>query len=418
MKKNKDVVFLCQFFYPEFVSSSLLPYQTAKKLAEEGISVDVYCGYPKEYVDDDNNKIEKFQNKNGINIYRKKYIQLGRKNFLSRLINYFSFTLVMLFNLLKFKKYKIMYVYSNPPILPIVAILSNVFFNTKLVFVAYDLYPEIGQRTGVLGSNGIIVKTMKFINKSLFGRATRVVALSQDMKNFIVQNRNIASDNVIVIHNWATEKYTNHGKISSKDFRVIRQKYSVIVSYFGNMGTAQDLETLMEVIVDKKIQNESVAFLFAGHGNKKEKVSNFVSENKLANVYIFDYLSGEEFNDALSISDLFIVSLEKGVSGLAVPSKIYSYYQAGRPVVAIMDLETDIAREIYRYEAGFSVNNGESDRLKKFILRIVGQPDKLDFLKKNVKCLSVENYQREVQLNKYIELTKEILLEAQKNVRK
>ena len=53
MKKNKDILFLLQFFYPEYISSATLPFDTATKLAEEGFSVDVLCGYPHEYTDEE-----------------------------------------------------------------------------------------------------------------------------------------------------------------------------------------------------------------------------------------------------------------------------------------------------------------------------------------------------------------------------
>ena len=29
MKKKKDILFLCQYFYPEYVSSATLPFDTA-----------------------------------------------------------------------------------------------------------------------------------------------------------------------------------------------------------------------------------------------------------------------------------------------------------------------------------------------------------------------------------------------------
>jgi hypothetical protein len=53
MKKSKnekkDILFLCQFFYPEYNSSATLPFDTAKYLANNGFTVDALCGYPKEY---------------------------------------------------------------------------------------------------------------------------------------------------------------------------------------------------------------------------------------------------------------------------------------------------------------------------------------------------------------------------------
>jgi len=49
MREKRDIVFLCQFFHPEYISSAQLPFDTAKALQKAGLSVDVICGYPKEY---------------------------------------------------------------------------------------------------------------------------------------------------------------------------------------------------------------------------------------------------------------------------------------------------------------------------------------------------------------------------------
>ena len=38
---KKDILFLCQFFYPEYISSAVLPFDTAKALHQAGFSVEV-----------------------------------------------------------------------------------------------------------------------------------------------------------------------------------------------------------------------------------------------------------------------------------------------------------------------------------------------------------------------------------------
>ena len=91
MQKKKDVLFLCQFFYPEYISSATLPYDTAKALVKAGLSVGVLCGYPKEYNNSDKN-VSLNENHAGIEIMRLKYVQVARNNIVGRLINYFSFT--------------------------------------------------------------------------------------------------------------------------------------------------------------------------------------------------------------------------------------------------------------------------------------------------------------------------------------
>ena len=104
MKKNKDILFLCQFFYPEYISSAQLPYDTVLALKKAGYKVDVLCGYPREYSATENVPVE--ETVDGIRIKRLKYIQLDRSGFLGRLVNYFSFTCMVLLNLFRTARYK------------------------------------------------------------------------------------------------------------------------------------------------------------------------------------------------------------------------------------------------------------------------------------------------------------------------
>ncbi|MCO8298523.1 glycosyltransferase family 4 protein [Tetragenococcus halophilus] len=404
---KKDVLFMCQFFYPEYVSSAMLPYQTALGLKKAGFSVDAMCGYPKEYLKNQN-QVPQEESIEGINIYRKKYLQLGRKNFISRLINYFSFTFVMLLNLFKCRHYKVIIVYSNPPILPLIAVLAKKLFGCKIVFVAYDLYPEIAERTGVLKPSSLISEVMKRVNKLLYMNVSKIIALSNEMKQFMIDNRPVDKNKIAVIPNWATEKNTR-AKIKNKTFRDIKENTKLIVSYFGNMGTAQDLDTIIKMISDERIKHSEIFFIFAGHGNKKEELKKRVEYNNLANCQVYDYLSGDDFNDALNISDIFLVSLASNLSGLAVPSKTYSYYQSQKPVISIMDKNTDISKELKKYEAGYAVENEDSEELINFLLEIKDKPKKIYSMEANVTTMYNQFYRKEIQIKKYISIINEVL---------
>ncbi|MDV7823333.1 glycosyltransferase family 4 protein [Enterococcus gallinarum] len=406
---RKDVLFMCQFFYPEYVSSALLPYQTALGLRNAGLTIDIMCGYPKEYMGKEKIILKK-EVVEGMTIFRKKYLQLGRKNFLSRLINYFSFTATMILNIMKCRNYKVIIVYSNPPILPLVTIIAKKLFQCKIIFVAYDLYPEIAERTNAISENSLISKVMRKINSKLFPNVSQVVALSNDMKNFIVSEREIQSDRVTVIQNWATENF-EIASIKSREFSELREKYQIIISYFGNMGTAQDMQTIIDVISNPLIQKNEIGFLFAGHGNKQEEIKNSIKRNRLENCYLYDYLSGSDFNDALNITNLFIVSLEKDLAGLAVPSKTYSYYQAKKPVIAIMSENTDISKEIYENNAGISVKNGESEKLVNWLLLLLKDKNQVLQMEKNMKNRITVSYNSHIQIEKYKNMIFKVLEE-------
>ena len=405
MKKKKDILFLCQFFYPEYISSATLPFDTAVALKKAGYQVDVLCGYPKEYAQKTDVPLK--EEVDGIQIRRLKYIQLDRKGFISRLINYFSFTFMVLLYLLQMARYKSVVVYSNPPILPWIASWAKVLFGTKLVFVAYDLYPEVATRTGTLGEGSVICRLMDHINKCVYRRADCVVALSSEMREMILRRRPIAPERVCVIPNWYADQGALNTDRSGNSFRELT-KDRFVVSYFGNMGTVQDMETIRDAVCLMK-DDPNVFFLFAGHGNKLEAMKRDVAEAKVENIRIFDFLHGQDFKDALQISDCALVCLDRDLTGTCVPSKTYSYMMQGIPLMAIMD-EGDIVSDI-EAGAGMWVRNGESEKLAASIRTMRENPEAHGAMAKRCRELFLEKYTTPICTGKYVALFEALLKE-------
>jgi len=400
--KKKDVLFLCQFFYPEYISSAQLPYDTVLALKKAGFSVDVLCGYPREYSASENVPVTEIVD--GIHIRRLKYIQLDRSGFVGRLVNYFSFTFMVLLNLFRIARYKSVVVYSNPPILPWIASWAKALFGTKLIFVSYDLYPEVATVTNTLRQGNMICRLMDHINKCVFRRSDHVVALSSEMRQFILAHREISPDRVSVIPNW----YRDEGELGqNRENNRFRETVGdrFVVSYFGNMGTMQDMQTILEAI--RELKEEQVYFLFAGHGNKMEDLKRIVEEEGISNIAIHKFLHGENFRDALAISDCALVSLEKGATGLCVPSKTYSYMMQGIPLLAIMD-EGDIVSDI-EAGAGKWVRNGESAALARAIREMRDNPASHAAMRRTCRELYLNKYTTEICTDKYVSLFRQLL---------
>lgn len=396
---KKDILFMCQFFYPEYITSARLPYQTAVALSNEGYSVDVLAGYPSEYMIDKDKSIPLKEIKNGINITRVKYLQISRAGMLSRLVNYFSIVLSMFLRIFNIKKYESIVVYSNPPILPIVAILANILFDTKIVFVSYDVYPEIAINTDTIPKNGIISTFMNWINKQLFKRATKIVALSNEMKDLLINKRNIDADKIVVIPNWDTDSDIKSYSTTSK-----KESGKFSISYLGNMGIPQDFDTLLEAIKDSRIQNSNIEFNFVGHGSKKDQLKEYIKDHRIKNVFINDFLQGEEYKSLKNKTDMYVLSLKKELVGQAVPSKFYTYISENKPILAIIDDTTDIAKEIRQYKLGYQINNGETENLINYLLNLL----KYDIDYNNEKIYK-KYYRRDNQLKKYVALFNDII---------
>lgn len=396
MGNNKrDILFLCQFFYPEYNSSASLPFDIAKHLADSGFSVDALCGYPKEY--NASGEVSKKETVDNIHIKRLKYIQLSRNKKFGRLVNYFSFTLTVLLHIFSIKKYKSVIVFSNPPILPFVALFANILFGTKIVFVSFDVYPEVAYASKSLTENDFVSKLMHSLNKRLFKRSSKIVALTQEMKDFLIENRpEITEEKIAIIPNWAHEKKAERSKQAYSDLGYNQDDF--IVSYFGNMGICQDVETMLQAMKLLK-DNPKIKFLLVGHGSKLPYVKGKTKD--LPNVALYNFMIGKDFENALAVSSCGIVSLENGLKGTCAPSKYYSYLQSGIPVLAVVESDSYLVEDVCKNNVGDFANVGDGKKLAKIISELCDNRDKLSIMSENAEKLYSNEYAIEIGTDKY-----------------
>ena len=398
---KRDILFLGQFFYPDHNSSATLPFDTARYLASQGYTVDALVGYPKEYAEGAAPLRETVE---GIGIRRVRYLQLRRTGKLGRLINYFSLTFRMLLHARILKNYRCVFVFSNPPVLPVVPILAKRRWGTKFIFVAYDIYPEVAYASGSLQATGAISRVMRRINHALYQSVDCVVALTDEMRSFLLSHRpELSPERVVTIANWAHEKRLTPDAEAYARFGYAEGQF--VVSYFGNMGICQDMETLLHAAKLLK-DDPRVRFLIVGHGGKTEAVQAFLAEHNLRNVQLLGFLTGKDFEQAVAVSPCAVVSLEKGLIGTCAPSKYYSYLQGGMPVLAVVERESYLAKEVAREDIGRAVEIGNAESLRDAILFLAEHPDERRAMADRAGKLYDERYAYEVAMKQYLRLVK------------
>jgi len=403
MGKKYDVLILCQFFHPEVVSSAILPFETAEDLVKKGLNVKVLCGMPK-----NKRREEKPLSKetiNGIEIKRLKYAQLPKASKIGRLINYFSFLFAIILNWPRLINNKCTLVYSNPPVLPVITSINKGLFKVKYIFVSYDIYPDIALMTKQIKQNSFLHKLMNSINNRVDRNADRIIALSHDMKTYILKNRRGFDDSKItVIPNW----YDNNGldvlsEIEDDEIVALRKKYSLIILYSGNMGIAQDIQTIIDVAKSSK-NNKEILFIFTGSGQKVEHLKSEIHNYQLNNVKFYKFLTGAKYIDMLKASDMHVITLINGLEGMAVPSKTYSYMAVGRPIIALMNDNTDIAKDIKLHNLGCVIKSGNVEKFLDYIRYLQNNKTEIEKIGKRVRNVFSENYTREMCTAKYYEV--------------
>ena len=404
---KKDIGILCQYFYPEHVSSATLITELALGLNNRGIDVSVVCGYPQEFVSDNNKEIQVNEILEGVAIKRVKYTTFNNKSKFGRIFNFFSLFLSMLTKFFYLRKFKKIIVYSNPPILPLITYLLKKVYGTEFIFVAFDVYPDNALKINSIKENGLIHKLMNFINRRVYSNASTIILLGNEMKDYVLSHKiAMSSKNLKVIPNWfSNEKNIGSLLVVNNEFKKIRENNKFIVLYSGNMGPVQDMETILQGILNFK-NHEDIFFIFSGHGSKVEYVKSFLENNKINNARVFGFLQGQDYADVLSISDVCLVSLEKGIEGLGVPSKTYGYLAAGKPVISIMNHQTDISKDLDEFKCGVNIIQGDLVGFENAINRYFINLSLMEVESLNARKLYETKYMKDLNIDKYYELIK------------
>ena len=408
---KKDILFLCQYFYPEHNSSATLPFDTARYFVKQGLDVGVLCGYPKEYFD--GNEVPYEEDIEGIHIHRIPYIQSNRSGKPGRLVNYLSFTMSAFLNIRLLREYRCIICYSNPPILPAAAIRAVKRFRSKLVYVVYDVYPEVAYASNSIKKNSAIDKVMRRINHKMYKAADRVIVLSEDMRDFILSCRTeLSGDRVSVIYNWAHEEnYTESDKNPLKeqpDKHTADAYEEFNVSFIGNMGICQDIDIILEA-AKGTASDKRIRFDLVGHGNKKERIRQYISEQGLNNVQMAGYKTGTALCRELEESSCCVVSLTEGLKGMCAPSKYYTYLFAGKPIISVMEPDSYISKEVVDEGIGFAVENGDSAGFEKAIRRLLEDPALARGMGIKARELYERKYKYETAMAKYLNVIKDVI---------
>src|SRR5690625_639701 len=100
------------------------------------------------------------------------------------------------------------------------------------------------------------------------------------------------------------------------------------VTYIGNVGLAQRLDTLVEAA--RALPD--IAFRIIGTGIDKSRIRHLVAEYQLSNVLLTGRLPWDEVIHHYNASHVLYAQLAPEFSG-AMPSKLYEYLATGKPII-------------------------------------------------------------------------------------
>lgn len=232
--------------------------------------------------------------------------------------------------------------------------------------VVQDLYGRGIAETGA--TSGATALTLRAVESATLRLADGVSVIHSGFRADIADNLNVNRDKIRVIRNWT--HITEPDAAASRAFRAAHgwSLDDVIVLHAGNVGYKQGLENVVEAAALSEQSGQRVKFVLIGDGNQRR-----VLERDAAGITTIQFLesvSERQFPAALGAADLLLVNERPGVAHMSVPSKLTSYFQAGKPVIAAVEPVGYTAREVKAAGGGVCVPPGRPDLLLAEVLRI------------------------------------------------
>ena len=262
---------------------------------------------------------------------------------------------------------------SSPPLwLGLAARLVAAFKRAPYVYVAQDLWPSAPVRLG-LWRNGLLIAFFSWMERYVYTRAKRVVVIAEKMRE-TVRDAGLPDERIATIENWVDVDFIRPGDRDNRFRREVASPDDLVVLYSGNMGHSHAIDVVLQSAALVRDHGD-IRFVIVGAGTQKARLVQMAREMKLEQVTFLPLQPRERLPEVIAAGDVCLVPLRKGLSTASLPSKIYTYMAAGRPLVATLDPGESAWELVERARCGILVQPERPRELAEAVLKLYRDPE-------------------------------------------
>ena len=336
---------------PDQVSTGQLVADIASKFKENNLDIEILASTPQYRFDK-----ESFTNEGLIKVSRNSYtssyngvkithLASSKRSFsrIKRIVQWVGYHVKSIVYLIRNRKYfDTIFIFSYPPTMNLIAIFTKKILRKKTIYSVWELYPEIANKLNELNFN-FLHNVFKWIDNYCMKNIDYVVANSEQLKKYLIENRNILEDKIKVIYHFANEPEQARCKKITKN-----------IMYAGNLGTPQDIESFINLFLTSKKQYKLTIF---GSGSQYEKIYNLRSSQ----IDVNSYVPREKLAALTSEIPFALVSLSSEITVEGFPGKTFDYLKMNKILIGYSNPESSLAKFIDKYQLGINIDPGDQD---------------------------------------------------------
>ena len=285
--------------------------------------------------------------------------------------------------------------YSTPPIniSRVVKFVKN-RDNAISYLLLKDIYPQAAVDDKVFSQNSFIYRYFRKQEKLLYELSDYIGCMSEANVDYLLaHNPELSSKKVEVNPNSIEPAEIN---VTADQKLAFRKKHGIpenalLFIYGGNLGKSQGIDFYLDVLKDRK-DDDRVYFITIGSGSEFNRIDRFIKEYEIKNALLLSSLPKNEFDLMVAYCDVGLIFLNSYFTVPNFPSRMLSYMQQKKPVLAATDKVTDIGKIITEHNFGFWALHGDLDDFIKHIELLFNEKTRLIQMGINAYDFLLNNY--------------------------
>ena len=221
---------------------------------------------------------------------------------------------------------------------------------SAFVYHCMDLHPEIGRLSGEF-AHPLVYRGLLRLDLAACRRAAVVVVLSDDMREALLRRDPTLADRIVVLNNFDLPEYG----AEAAGAPVPPGDDSITVAFTGNLGRFQRLDTVVAAVLSDHPGMVQIRLVLMGEGSAKDELARLVSaapRERRDRVVLLPHGSTAQARALMGVADWGLVSLAPEVIRYAYPSKTATYLSEGLPVLAAVEADSALVREVEAWGVG------------------------------------------------------------------
>jgi glycosyltransferase involved in cell wall biosynthesis len=340
MKSNlmKHLIYVTQYYASSDQPGASRHYQHIRTLMRHGYRVTLITSYVKNrlrVIPAEYKGIKIAQERAGdLTVFKTyAYPNYGR-DFRTRMLNYLSFMFYAIVASLKTLPCDLVFASSPSLFVGVAGYIVSWLRRVPFVFEVRDLWPETAVVMGALRSP-LLINLSAWLARFLYRRAERVVAVTQGIRQSIIQTGVPASKVVFVPNGVDGDLFAT---LSSEEGERVRREYGwdgrFVALYSGTLARSDGLEAIVRAAATLA-DYQDLLVVFLGDGEVKPRLTELADELQLSNVSFIPSQPKRRVPAFIAASDVCLLPVKRDdFFQLSLPNKLFDYMAGARPVIA------------------------------------------------------------------------------------